>query len=38
LTIEPKIFSALFRLEFAPLTSGGDTGQYTLRIRALGLP
>ncbi len=38
LTIEPKIFSALFRLEFPPLTSGGDTGQYTLRIRALGPP
>jgi Glycosyl hydrolases family 35 len=38
LTIEPKTFSALFRLEFPPLTSGGDEGQYTLRIRALGLP
>jgi hypothetical protein len=36
LTIEPENFSALFRLEFPPLTPGGDTAQYTVRIHALG--
>jgi hypothetical protein len=36
--IEPKNFSALFRLEFPPLTPGADAAQYTLRIRALGTP
>jgi hypothetical protein len=36
--IEPKNFSALFRLQFPPLTPGGDAAHYTLRIRALGTP
>jgi len=36
--IEPKNFSALFRLQFPPLTPGADAAQYTLRIRALGTP
>lgn len=36
--IEPKNFSALFRLQFPPLTPGGDAAQYTIRIRALGTP
>jgi hypothetical protein len=36
--IEPKNFSALFRLEFPPLIPGADAAQYTLRIRALGTP
>lgn len=36
LTIEPKNFSALFRLQFPALTPGADAAQYTLRIRALG--
>jgi hypothetical protein len=34
--IEPKNFSALFRLQFQPLTHGAGPAQYTLRIRALG--
>jgi hypothetical protein len=37
LTIEPKNYSALFRLQFPPLTTGADAAQYTLRIRALGM-
>jgi hypothetical protein len=36
LTIEPKNFSALFRLEFSPLIPGADTGQYTIHVRAFG--
>jgi hypothetical protein len=36
--IEPRNFSALFRLQFPPLTPGADLAQYTLRIRALGAP
>jgi len=36
--IEPKNFSALFRLQFPPLTPGADPAQYTLRIRTLGTP
>ena len=33
--IEPKNFSALFRLEFPPLTPGGGAAEYTVRIRVL---
>ena len=36
--IEPRNFSALFRLQFPPLTPGAGLAQYTLRIRALGAP
>ena len=36
--IEPKNFSALFRLQFPPLTPGAVAAQYTLHIRALGTP
>jgi hypothetical protein len=36
MTIEPKNFSVLFRLRFAPLTPGAEVAQYTVRIRALG--
>jgi hypothetical protein len=36
--IEPKNFSALFRLQFPPLNPGGDPAQYTIRIRALAGP
>jgi len=35
MTIEPKNFSALFRLEFPPLTPGDAVAQYTVRIRVL---
>jgi hypothetical protein len=35
MTIEPKNFSALFRLEFPPLTPGAAAAQYTIRIRVL---
>jgi hypothetical protein len=38
LTIEPKLFSALFRLEFSPLTPGADAAQYSMRIHILGTP
>ncbi len=38
LTIEPKFFSALFRLEFPPLTTGADAAQYSVRIRVLPMP
>jgi hypothetical protein len=38
LTIEPKPYSALFRLEFPPLTPGADATQYSIRIRILGTP
>jgi hypothetical protein len=38
LWIEPKNFSALFRLQFPPLTPGGDAAQYTIHIRALEAP
>lgn len=38
LTIEPKIFSALFKLRFPPLTPGDIASEYTLRIRASDLP
>jgi hypothetical protein len=35
MTIEPQNFSALFRLEFPPLTPGAAVAQYTVRIRVL---
>jgi hypothetical protein len=38
LTIEPKFFSALFRLEFPPLTPGADAAQYSIHIRVLSAP
>jgi glycosyl hydrolase family 35 len=38
MTIEPKNFSALFRLKFPTLMPGGESGQYTLRIRMLAAP
>ena len=36
MTIEPKHFSALFRLSFPKLTSGANQAQYTIHIRASG--
>ena len=36
MTIEPKNFSALFRLMFPPLAAGGKAAQYTIHARALG--
>jgi hypothetical protein len=36
MTIEPKHFSALFRLSFPKLTPGADPTQYTIHIRASG--
>ena len=33
LSIEPKNYSGLFRLEFPPLKPGGEAGVYTVRIR-----
>jgi hypothetical protein len=38
MTIEPKNFSALFRLVFPPLSPGVVASEYTVRIRALGSP
>jgi hypothetical protein len=35
-SIEPKHFSALFRLQFPKLTPGADPAQYTIHIRASG--
>lgn len=35
MTIEPKHFSALFRLEFPPLQPAGVEGQYSVHIRTL---
>jgi hypothetical protein len=35
MTIEPKHFSALFRLEFPKLTPGGEAAQYTIHIRTI---
>jgi hypothetical protein len=35
MTIEPKHFSALFRLEFPKLPSGGEAAQYTIHIRTI---
>ncbi|MGB9246078.1 MAG: beta-galactosidase [Candidatus Acidiferrales bacterium] len=34
MTVEPKHFSALFRLEFPKLTPGADPTHYTIHIRA----
>jgi hypothetical protein len=38
MTVEPKNFSALFRLVFPPLSPGAVASEYTVRIRALGSP
>ncbi|HYL46797.1 MAG TPA: hypothetical protein VEU52_07205, partial [Candidatus Limnocylindrales bacterium] len=38
MTIEPKKFSALFRLEFPPLIPGGEAENYTVRLRVIGAP
>lgn len=38
LEIEPKQFSALFRLEFPPLKPGGNAGVYTVRLRPMFQP
>jgi Glycosyl hydrolases family 35 len=38
MTIEPKHFSALFRLEFPPLVAGAEATNYSMRIRALNTP
>jgi hypothetical protein len=35
MSIEPKTFSALFRLQFSELIPGGDALRYKIRIRAL---
>jgi hypothetical protein len=35
LTIEPKNFSALFRLESPPLASGGEPARYTIRVQSI---
>ena len=36
MTIEPKKFSTLFRLEFPPLNPGGEAENYTVRLRVIG--
>lgn len=38
MTIEPKNFSALFRLQFPPLTPGAPAEPYSIRIHKLDLP
>lgn len=38
MTIEPKNFSALFRLAFPPLVPGTDPSDYTVRFRTLNVP
>lgn len=38
MTIEPKSFSALFRLEFPPLVPGGEAENYTMRIKVIRAP
>ena len=38
MTIDPKYFSALFRLEFPPLTPGAPAAKYSVRIRVLDVP
>jgi hypothetical protein len=38
LEIEPKYFSALFRLEFPTLVPGADAAQYSVHIRILSAP
>lgn len=37
MTIEPKNFSALFRLAFPPLIPGADASEYTMHFRTLGV-
>lgn len=37
LSIEPKSFSALFRLQFPELVPGSDAARYRIRIRALSV-
>jgi hypothetical protein len=36
MTIEPKHFSAMLRLQFPPLVAGGEAGNYTIHIRSAG--
>ncbi len=36
MTIEPKNFSAIFRLVFPPLAVGGAAAPYTIRVRTIG--
>ncbi len=38
MTIDQKYFSALFRLEFPPLTPGADAAKYRINIRVLDTP
>lgn len=38
LRIEPKYFSALFRLEFPPLAPGAETASYSIRIHVVSPP
>jgi hypothetical protein len=38
MTIEPKLFSAQFRLQFSPLIPGGEASQYSMHIRVLDTP
>lgn len=38
MTIQPKIFSALFRLQFSALTPGAAPSHYGIRIRILDAP
>jgi Glycosyl hydrolases family 35 len=38
MTIEPKKFSALFRLEFPRLIPGGEAENYTVRLKIIGAP
>lgn len=38
MTIEPKNFSALFRLIFPPLTPGAEASEYTVHFRTVGAP
>jgi hypothetical protein len=38
MTIEPKNFSALFRLAFPPLAPGADASDYAVRFRTLDVP
>jgi hypothetical protein len=37
MSIEPKIFSALFRLQYPEIVPGGEAAQYKIRIRALNV-
>ena len=38
MTIEPKLFSALFRLEFRALVPGAEASRYSMRLRVLDTP